>query len=194
MKKSERHNKKKNHFSIVFPILTIIGIGVFTVLTLFYEKSWSYNWNGISEQVRDSVKVAEYGGISNGWVGIAPKKPKQFDRRFWIMKNATESELLKLTEYPNGTIKTIAYEGLLRKPIFENKVELMLKAIKDTQYSIFFRAGCEGMPMNISEYLVDFVLLIDDKGVLGKTNRYKLSQNDIDVILNEYKKVPSLWK
>ena len=50
------------------------------------------------------------------------------------------------------------------------------------------------MNMNISEYLVDLVLLIDDKGLLGKTNRYNLPQNDIDVILNEYKKVPSLWK
>jgi len=194
MRKTERHIKKRNRFSIIFPILTIIGIGIFAVLTSFYEKTWSYNWNGISEQVRDSVKVAENGGISSGWVGIAPRKPKQYDRRFWIMNNATESELIKLTDYPNGTIKTIAYEGLLRKPEFKNKVDLMLKAIKDTEYSIFYRTGCEGMNMNISEYLVDLVLLIDDKGLLGKTNRYNLPQTDIDKILNEYKKVPSLWK
>ncbi|MAB47781.1 MAG: hypothetical protein CMC05_04035 [Flavobacteriaceae bacterium] len=194
MRKTERHIKKKNRFPIILPILTIIGIGIFAVLTSFYEKTWSYNWNGINEQIRDSVKVAENNGISSGWVGIAPRRPKQYDRRFWIMNNATESELIKLTDYPNGTIKTIAYEGLLRKPEFENKVDLMLKAIKDTEYSIFYRTGCEGMNMNISEYLVDLVLLIDDKGLLGKTNRYNLPQNDIDVILNEYKKVPSLWK
>jgi len=194
MTKTERHIKKRNRFSIIFPILTIIGIGIFAVLTSFYEKTWSYNWNGISEQIRDSVKVAENGGISSGWIGIAPHKPKQYDRRLWIMNNATESELIKLTDYPNETVKTIAYEGLLRKPEFKNKVDLMLKAIKDTEYSIFYRTGCEGMNMNISEYLVDLVLLIDDKGLLGKTNRYNLPQNDIDKILNEYKKVPSLWK
>jgi hypothetical protein len=194
MRKTELHTKKRNRFSMIFPILTIIGIGIFAVLTSFYERTWSYNWNGISEQVRDSIKVAENGGISNGWVGIAPRKPKQYNRRFWIMNNATESELIKLTDYPNGTIKTIAYEGLLRKPEFDNKVDLMLKAIKDTEYSIFYRMGCEGLNMNISEYLVDLVLLIDDKGLLGKTNRYNLPQNDIDKILNEYKKVPSLWK
>lgn len=194
MRKTERHTKKRNRFSMIFPILTIIGIGIFTVLTSFYEKSWSYNWNGISNQVRDSVKVAQNDGISSSLVGIALRKPKQYDRRYWIMNNATKTELIKLTDYPNGTIKTIAYEGLLRKPEFKNKVELIFKAIDDTEYSISYRSGCEGMNMNISEYLVDFVLLIDDKGFLGKTNKFNLPENDIEEILNEYRKVPSLWK
>ena len=196
MRKTERHNKKRNRFSIVFPILSIIGIGIIAVLSSGYEKSWSYNWNGISDQVRDSIKVAEYGGISSGWVGIAPKKPKQYDRRFWIMKNASESELLKLTEYPNGTIKTIAYEGLIRKKDFDKKSELILKALDDNEFTIEYTSGCTGVPMRISEYLVDYVLFIDDKSPPlpdGLYNQYNLSETEIEKIMVEYRKKPKLW-
>src|SRR5690606_31557953 len=121
MRKTERHNKKRNRFSIVLPILTIIGIGILFAFSSFYEKSWSFNWNGIRNQIKDSVQIAENGGISSGVVGYGARKPKQFDRRHWIMQNATESELIKLTEYPNGTVKTIAYEGLIRKENFLKK-------------------------------------------------------------------------
>ena len=196
MRKTERHNKKRNRFSIFFPILSIIGIGIIAVLSSGYEKSWSYNWNGISEQVRDSIKVAEYAGISSGWVGIAPKKPKQYDRRFWIMKNASESELLKLTEYPNGTIKTIAYEGLIRKKDFDKKSELILKALDDNEFTIEYASGCTGTPMRISEYLVEYVLFINDKSPPlpdGLYNQYNLSEIEIEKIMVEYRKKPKLW-
>tara|TARA_R110002012_G_scaffold321209_1_gene548156 strand:- start:1237 stop:1830 length:594 start_codon:yes stop_codon:yes gene_type:complete len=197
MRKTERHIRKRNRFPIIFPIVTIIGIGIVVVLSSFYEKSWIYDWNGIRQQIKDSVKVAEYGGISSGVVGIAAKRPKQFDRRVWIMKNATESELLKLTEYPNGTIKSIAYEGLIRKPEFKNKTDLILKAISDTEYPIEFQSGCVGTNMNISEYLVDFVLYIDDKSPpspIGFENTFGLSESERNKILAEYRKIPSLWK
>jgi hypothetical protein len=197
MRKTERHNKKRNRFSIFFPILTIIGIGILFTFSSFYEKSWSYNWSGISEEVRNSVKVAEYDGISNGGVGISNRKPKQYDRRHWIMQNATESELLKLTDYPNGTIKTIAYEGLIRKSDFNNKTGLVLKSIKDTEYPIEYQMGCVGAQMYISEYLIDFVLNINNESPLlpdGLKNRYGFSENDIEKIMTEYQTQPSLWK
>ena len=197
MRKTERNNKKRNRFSIIFPILTIIGIGILFALSSFYEKSWTYNWNGISKQVRDSVKIAEYGGISSGVVGINARRPKQFDRRLWIMKNATQSELMKLTDYPNATIKTIAYEGLLRKPKFENKTELILKSFSETEYPMELQSGCVGTSMYISEYLIDFVLYLDNEGPPlpdGLRNRFGLAENDVEKIMVEYRKHPSLWK
>ncbi|MDO5978570.1 hypothetical protein [Flavivirga spongiicola] len=181
---------------MVFPILTIIGIGIVVVLSSFYEKSWTYNWNGIRQQIKDSVKVAEYGGISTGIVGYDARKPAQFDRRHWIMQNASESELLKLTVYPNGTIKTIAYEGLIKKLEFENKTNLILDAIADTEYHMYLQSGCTGTPMHIGEYLVDFVLQIDDRSppFAREKPNYGLTKNDEEIILTEYRKVPSLWK
>ena len=197
MKKTERHHEKRNRFSIFLPILAIIGIGILFAFSSFYEKSWSFNWNGIRNQIKDSIQVAEYGGISSGVVGIDARKPKQYDRRYWIMQNATKEELLKLTEYPNGTIKTIAYEGLIRKPGFMEKTDLILKAISDTKYPIEYQAGCVGTNMNIGEYLIDFVLYIDDKSPpapIGLENQFKISEIDRVKILKEYRKTPSLWK
>ncbi|RZN79265.1 MAG: hypothetical protein EVB11_12740 [Winogradskyella sp.] len=196
MNKRRRHTEKRKRFSMLFPILIIVGIGIVVVLSSFYEKSWTYNWNGIREQIKDSVKVAEYGGISTGVVGYDARKPVQFDRRRWIMINATESELLKLTEYPSGTIKTIAYEGLIKKTEFKGKTKLILDAIADTEYHMYLQSGCTGTPMYIGEYLVDFVLQIDDKSppfAVEKPN-FGLTKNDEEIILTEYRKVPSLWK
>jgi len=193
MKKNKRHHR----IPIFLPIITIIGIGIITILSSFYEKTWSYNWNEISVQIRDSVKIAAHGGISSGVVGVAAVKPKQFDRRHWIMQNATESELLKLTNYPNATIKTIAYEGLLRKINYTNKTDIVLKSIADTEYPMVYQTGCHGTRMSIAEYLVEFVLYIDDKSPPapdGIRNRFGFSEADINVIMIEYRKNPSSWK
>ena len=51
--------------------------------------------------------------------------------------------------------------------------------------------------MNISEYLVDFVLYIDDKSPpppFGFENKFGLSESERNKILVEYRKIPSLWK
>ncbi len=113
------------------------------------------------------------------------------------MQNATVSELLELTEYPNGTIKTIAYEGLMRKPKWKNKTNYILKAIADNEYPIYFQAGCSGIEMTIGEYLIEFILLIDDESPpmpSGLKNPYGFSDVDIEKILVEYRKHPRLWK
>ena len=153
MKTKRRNNNKRNRFSIMFPILTIIGIGIVVVLSSGYEKSWSFNWNGIRKEIKDSIQVAELRGITSGVGGMGVSTKNEVDRRRWIMKNATESELLKLIEYPNGTVKVIAYEGLLRKKEFADRTELTLRAIKDTNYLVDYQSGCIGWSREIGEYL-----------------------------------------
>ncbi|WP_425234848.1 hypothetical protein [Ulvibacterium sp.] len=199
MKKRRKYRGKSNGFGFVFPILSIIGIGSVIVFSSFYEKSWTYNWNGIRQQIRDSVKVAERGWVSSGTIGPGARTPKQLGRRIWLMNNATVPELLKLTEYPDGTIKTIAYEGLIRKPGSIDKAELIIGAIADTEYPIYFKTGCEAFQMNIGEYLVDFVLFIDDTDnspppPIEFINQFRLSEAEQEKILIAHRKTPSLWK
>lgn len=158
-----RNNIKRSRFSILFPILTILGIGIIAVLTSGYEQSWTFNWNGIENNIKDSISVYEYQSISSGIGGNGRAIPEEIESRKWIMENATESELIKLTEFPNGNIKAIAYEGLLRKKNFKNKTELILNAINDTIYSVYYQSGCLGNELEISEYLVQNVLMIDDQ-------------------------------
>jgi hypothetical protein len=114
------------------------------------------------------------------------------------MENATESELLNLTEYPNGTVKTIAYEGLLRKSEFQNKTGIVLKAIKEDEHKTYFQSGCIGMELNIGEYLVDIVLKIGDNSPPpppgGFGIKYGLSESECNKILAEYRKAESLYR
>jgi hypothetical protein len=61
-----RNNSKRSRFSILFPILTILGIGIIAVLTSGYEKSWTYNWTEIRKEIKDSIQVSEFRGITSG--------------------------------------------------------------------------------------------------------------------------------
>ena len=126
-----RNNRKKSRFSILFPILTIIGIGIIAVLTSGYEKSWSHNWNGVSESIKDSVLVVRDIAYTGGTGPNGRSMEKYANKRLWIMDNATENELLNLTKYPNGTVKAICYEGLIRNSAFDKKTDLILESIKD---------------------------------------------------------------
>ena len=184
-----RNNNKRSRFSIIFPILTILGIGIITVLTSGYKKSWTFNWNGIESNIKDSISVYKYQSISNGIGGNGKEMPKEVERRKWIMQNATESELLKLTEFPNGNIKAIAYEGLLRKKNFKNKAELISNAINDTIYSVYYQSGCLGNKLEIGEYLVQNVLMIDDRIPSFRPELitdFGLSKMEKQKILNEF--------
>jgi len=113
MKKQIKHNQKST-FSILFPILTIVLIGIVTVIITNHEPKQFYNWTEIRTEIKDSIQVSESRGITSGVGRMGISTKNEVDRRKWIMKNATNYELQKLTEFPNGNVKAIAYEGLLR--------------------------------------------------------------------------------
>ena len=104
--------------SIVLPISTLGGVVLIFFLSFGCESVNFFNWQGIRPEIRDTVKLIEqYGSVTSEAVGPAGKTPRQWYRRKWLMKNATESELRKLIDYPNGVVKATAYEGLIRKPV-----------------------------------------------------------------------------
>ena len=149
-------------------------------------------------KIKDTIKIAQNGYISGRFVGEGGFRSAQYDRRIWIMKNATESELLKLTEYPNGTIKTIAYEGLLRKPNFADKNKIVLKAISETEYFTNYESGCFITYMTIGEYIVDYILQIGDLSPPPPPgdfwSKFGLSEKEHSEILVEYRKTPGLLR
>ena len=193
MKRNSVNTQKRNQYSILFPILTILSIGAIIVFANNYEPNWSYNWSGIRVKIKDSILKSELRGITSGVGGMGVSTKGEVDRRKWIMKHATKSELQKLIEYPNGTVKAIAYEGLLRKKDFVYKTELVLKAIQDTTYLLDFQSGCTGWNREIGRYLVQDVLMMDDqipKSPPSMRTDFGLSKIDKEKILSEYKKLP----
>lgn len=188
MMKRRNHNKR-NRFSILFPILTILGIGIVVVLSSFYEKSWSHNWNNVSKSIKDSVLVAKNTGYTGG-VGPNGRSMEKFAKtRLWIMNNASENELLNLIKYPNGTVKAIGYEGLLRRSDYSKKLDLISKAINDKEYKVYYSAGCEGIELEISQYLIQWFLKIDNQMPPFRPELivdYGLSESEKEKILIEF--------
>ena len=162
-------------------------------MSSFYEKSWTYNWNGIRGNIKDSIKVVEFRGITSGTGGNGRSTIDEVLRRRWIMNKATESELLQLLEYPNGTVKAIAYEGLIRKRNFKQKTKLILHGIQDTDYPVPYQSGCEGWNMELSEYLIRHVLMIDDQTAPYPPkliDDFGISEIDKEKILAEFRNRP----
>lgn len=168
-----RDNSKRNRFLILFPILTIFGIGIIAAIFTTSETNDNYNLDGVRKEIKDSIKISELRGTTSRW----------------IRKNATKSELLKLIKYPNGIVKAIAYEGLLRKKEFAQKAELTLRAINDTTYIIDNQSRCL-MNVNIGEYIVQNVLLIDDEiPTPERLPDFGLNKIEKEKILTEFKKL-----
>lgn len=189
MNKRSRHNVNRNRFSMLFPILTIVGIGIIVTLSSFYEKSWTYDWNGFSEITKDSVLEMK----KTGYTGGSGQDTKVYERlakkRLWILNNATDKELLKLIKYPDGTVKAMGYEGLIRSDTFERRTDLILQSITDNEYKVYYQMGCMGEEMAISEYLIQFFLKIDTtippfppESIVD----YGLSYSDKEKILTEF--------
>ena len=67
---------------------------------------------------------------------------------------------------------------------------MTLKAIRDTTYQIDYQSGCLGWNMDIGEYLVQNVLLIDDE--IPSPERlpdFGLTEIDKEKILTEFRKL-----
>lgn len=193
MKSKRRNNNSRSGYSIWFPIITIIGIGVLSAFTSNYREQWFYNWDGIRESIKDSILVYEYRSITSGIGGMGRSTEKEVESRKWVMEYASVNELDKLTKFPRGTIKAIAYEGLHQKKEYLNKTELVLKAINDTIHKVSYQSGCIGWEMEIGEYLVNYVLNVNNEFPPlppGQAYKHNLSNDDIKIILSEFKKRP----
>ena len=175
-------------FAVSLPLLSIICIGILTILSSYYEKSWTYNWSGINPSIKDSIKVAKITGITSGIGGMGRSTMDEVERRLWIMKTATESELLRLTEYPSGAVKAIAYEGLIRNENFKDKANLIVEAINDKEYLVDYQMGCIGTRMEIGEYLMTFVLEFDRKFYPpSESRKFGITENEKERILAIYR-------
>jgi len=177
--------QKKVSFIIPFPFIGILTMGFITFVTIHKEPHWTYNWTGIRKNIKDSLIAMDKRRVIP--IGL---DDIEVIRKKWVMRNATEVELLKLTESPSTTIKTIAYEGLLRKTNFNQKDKLIIEAIKDTTCILFLDSPCSSFDISIGEYFVNYTLGIDtNTPVPPVNNNFGLSKLEKENIITEYRKI-----
>jgi len=61
---------KKYRILIFFPFISIIIIGVVMVLFSNYKPSYSFNWDGIRTNIKDSILISEHTEITSGHGGM----------------------------------------------------------------------------------------------------------------------------
>ena len=192
MKRTRRHNNKRR-FAFAFPIITIVGISIISLCTSGYEKAWFFDWNGINVVVKDSISAYKYNSISSGVGGNGRDLSYEVKKRIWIMTHASQDELIKLTDFPSGNIKAIAYEGLIRKRSFNKKTEYILKAIRDTTDLVYYQVGCIGTAMSLNKYVSHYVLNIaEGYPPFPPESRLSMELSEIDKekIISESRKYP----
>lgn len=157
----------------------------------FYQDSWNFKWIEIRTQVKDSILIYEQYPITSGVGGEGVSTESEVRRRLWIMNYSTAEELLLFKTYPHGNIKAIAYEGLLRKSDAQNKKELIIEAIRDKEYKVYYQAGCLVWDISLGEYLMREILNLDETyPTLQPSSRYNfgLSEADKAEIIELYRK------
>ncbi len=190
MKFKKNKRIERDNLILIFPIIMIVGMISFLMISAT-PKTNNFDWSGIRKNIKDSISKYEYCSITSGIGGNGIAIPDEIESRQWIMKNATTSELRKLLEYPHGNIRAISYEGLIQKSDYKNKVELILKSLDDNNYPVYYSNGCLGTQIKISEYLIEYVLMIDDSTPPFRPELikdYGISDADKLMILDKYHK------
>ena len=152
-------------------------------------------FGSIRSEIIDTVRKIEFDNfISTGIVGIAGEKPKQFDRRIWLMSKAKNDELIKLIKYPNAVVKATAFQSLYRRGNPETAKILIDLSNQDDL--IHFRSGCTDYPIQIGEYCLTEIMNYDlpwkERIEPPLPNDYKrkieLSKNEKEKIIENIKK------
>lgn len=161
MKKNKRNLAlSKLTRTLVFVFLIIILLAFLSIFSSSKKASWDFDWSGIRTEIRDSITSIEKKGggfvSEGGCKGFQRKKDvKVF---FFSVKDA---ELKKLLHYPDGFIKAMSYEALIRKGE-NNTFDLMKRAFNDTIAYLDIRSGCTSRDYLIGEYLIENVLYMGD--------------------------------
>ena len=182
-----------NSFQINFylPVFTIVAVSFIFYFSKAYHPKSNFNWQGVSAEVRDTVLVLEEQWAIYGYlVGYSAKTTPAWYRQNWFLKNATTIELQKLSTYPNPVVKTLAYEGLLRRNK-QNAFPILKKILSDTT-TVDYLSGCIGTTMAMNEYLVEYRFHL---GLIATTLPPRPEINlGIDLTPEEVKELKSIYE
>ena len=154
-RKSHRLNRGRN--GLFYTVTAVVAVTVTFALCSFHDSRWFFDWSGVRPHIKDSALQLEWMSFG-GWNDHARKRYAKRDR---LLKAANETELLRLAQYPNGSIKATAYRGLLGKTRDVDLIfNLLMNALDDTTTHVGISHGCTGdyelTGLFIVEYLAWF--------------------------------------
>lgn len=157
--------RKQNSLQYYVP-LSLFAVVIVIITSFSYNETWFFNWEGIRPEIKDSISDHNYIHIFKRRVDL---DPKILNKRGWLISYANDYELLSLTKFPNGNVKAVAYEGLLKSKTYKEKYQLMLASFKEN-YSVIYISECRSQSFRLSDFLMNHVLM--QKGKKDSVNNY----------------------
>lgn len=151
------------------------------ILSFSYNETWFFNWEGIRPEIKDSISEDNYIHI---FKRRADLDPKILNKRGWLISYANDYELLRLTNFPNGNVKAVAYEGLLKSKTYKDKYQLILGSFKE-KCDVTYISECRSQSFRLSDFLINHVLR--QNGEKDTTNKY------LDYGITESEMMQLLW-
>lgn len=136
--------------------------------------------NELRNSVKDTARAIAKDPIqiTSGSIGKRNKIPRQNYRRIWLMKNASEQELVLLLKDTNAVVRATAFEGLFKRRS-QDSYKYLMNILDDTSGFIKYQSGMNKEVLMVSEYCVEFV---PDKYVMD----FNISRNEKAEVMRIY--------
>jgi len=170
-----------------YSFISLLLIALFLLYQLSFEEYRWLNWDNLNPDLKELVLGIERRGLSSGIGAEGISTEWELKEQNQLIQLCTVPELIFLKEYPNGSIRSLAYQGLILNTEYPQKLQLLKEAAKDTMYQVAYQAGCLAYEMTIPEYLLNIVfkeeydLLPDQRKALLK---YGLQPRDLEILRN----------
>jgi hypothetical protein len=129
---------------------------IIMTLTINCFGQYQFDKTKISKQtVKVVTKIEKVNELMGSAVYYSGMKPKQYDNFEELQKKATQTELMELTNHPNGVVRCYAFWALS----FNSSVDLLpiiIKHINDTT-SIDTQFGCLGNTEQVGDFFINIV-------------------------------------
>tara|TARA_B100001115_G_scaffold181357_1_gene175392 strand:- start:867 stop:1436 length:570 start_codon:yes stop_codon:yes gene_type:complete len=169
----------------VYSFGSLLLLSFFLLYQLSFEEYRWVNWENFNPDLKEIVLAIEKRGLSSGIGAEGISTEWELKEQKQLVQLSTAPELMFLKDYPNGSIRSLAYHGLILSSEYPLKKKFLEEAAKDTIYQVDYQAGCLAYEMTIPEYLLNIVfkeeydmLPFQRKALL----KYGLKPSDLDIL------------
>lgn len=153
---------------------------ILLLLTILINQEFCYAKDD-STKVRRSIlkvarKISKYPSVDRGPVGFSAELTKQYERSMYLREEATDNELIALTNHKNPKVRAYAFEALVVRHHKEVR-KILEDHISDTT-TFKIRSGC----MSSVERINFHFLRLLTPSVLEKTSPLKLTRSEAEAI------------
>lgn len=156
-----------------------------------------YDYSNYPAVYLDTIKaIAHHNRLSSSQRGYGDAGLRIFRRTSWLINHLSTPELLSLVNFPNPTVKAVAFEGLYRRK-HPNLFQILLHFLTLEQDYISYSSGCISWRLHLSQYCFSYIMkYYPNNGPALPPSSFDyeaLTTSEQAMILKELEKYGSYW-